>query len=145
MRNGFSLIEILVGVVIIALVVGGVGFSFSSYAARKELESAHARVIALIAHARQKTLAGEHAAAWGVHFETEQAVLFKVPWNPSGVDNRVERMPRRASISSLAFTNDAVVFARLTGAANAGSVTLSLRRDASVFRTISVNALGIIE
>jgi prepilin-type N-terminal cleavage/methylation domain-containing protein len=147
MKNGFSLIEVVISFAILSLVAWGVIFSFSSYSARKDLDSASARIVALVAEARSKTLAGESNSAWGIHFEETKAVLFKAPtYNPSGVDNKTEMIPRRVSISSINFQNNQVIFARLTGAANpSGSITLSVRGNASLSKTISVNALGTIE
>lgn len=145
--TGFTLIEIIISIVVLALVVGGVVFSFSSYAARKELQSANARAAALIAEARSKTLAGEGNSAWGVHFEETKAVLFKAPtYNPSASENKTEAMPNRVYISSVNFQNSQIIFARLTGAASsAGSVIFSIRGNSSPSKTISVNALGTIE
>ena len=147
MKNGFTLIEILVSLVILTLVMGAGWFSFSGYTARKELDSTTARVAALVAEAKSKTLAGEAGSAWGVHFEETKAVLFKAPTYQAGAaDNKTEAMPRRVLISSISFSNSEAIFKRLTGAAlSAGSVTLSVRGNASLFKTISVNALGVIE
>jgi len=145
--KGFSLIEIIISLVVLALVVGGIIFSFSSYAARKELQSANARVATLIAEARSKTLVGEGNVAWGVHFEETKAVLFKAPtYNPSTVENKIEAVQKRVYISSINFQNNQIIFARLTGAASsAGSVILSVRGNSSLTKTISINALGTIE
>lgn len=147
MKNGFSLIEVIIGVSLLALVASAGWFSFSSYAARRELESGTARVAALLSEARSKTLAGENSSAYGVHFETDRAVLFRAPTYSGGnTDNKTELMPRRVTISTVSFSGSEVVFKRLTGAANAaGSVTLSVRGNPSVSRTISVNTLGTIE
>lgn len=145
--HGFSLVEIIIGVAVLALVVSAGWFSFSSYAARRELESGTARVAALVSEARNKTLAGEGDSAYGVHFEQDRAVLFRAPTYQAGsANNKTEILPSRISISSINFSNSEVVFKRLTGAAlAAGSVTLSVRGAPSASRTISINALGTIE
>ncbi len=145
-HSGFALLELVVSVAVLALILGAGWFSFSSYAARQELKSGSARVVALMTDARSKTLAGEQGAAWGVHFESDRAVLFKAPsYNPTGADNKTETMPRRIIISANTFPSNEVVFARLTGSANVGSVTLSARGNTSVSKIISVNTLGVVE
>lgn len=147
MKTGFSLIEIIISVALLALVASAGWFSFSSYAARRDLESGAARVAALLSEARSKTLAGEGGSAYGVHFEQDRAVLFRAPTYQAGsADNRTEILPSRVSISAVAFSGNEVVFKRLTGAANAaGSIVLSVRGTPSVSRTISVNTLGTVE
>lgn len=111
------------------------------------MESGTARVAALVSEARSKTLAGENDSAYGVHFELDRAVLFRAPSYQAGsTNNKTEILPSRIIISTVNFSNSEVVFKRLTGAAlGAGSLTLSLRGDPSVSRTISINALGTIE
>lgn len=145
--SGFSLIEIIVSVAAVALVLSAGWFSFSSYAARQELQSGAARVAALITEARSKTLAGENSSAYGVHFESDRAVLFRAPTYQAGsADNKTELMPRRITISAISFSGNEVVFKRLTGAATSvGSVTLSVRGNASVSKTVSVWLAGTIE
>lgn len=147
MKRGFSLIEIIVSIALLALVASAGWFSFSSYAARRELESGVARVVALLSEARSKTLAGENYSAYGVHFEPDRAVLFRAPTYQAGsADNKTEVLPSRITISTIGFSGNEVVFKRLTGAVNtAGSITLSVRGTPSVSRTISVNTLGTIE
>lgn len=147
MRKGFSLIEIIVSVAALALVASAGWFSFASYAARRELDSGAARVAALITEARSKTLAGEGSAAYGVHFESDRAVLFRAPtYTVGNADNKTELMSRRISISTISFSGSEVIFKRLTGAAvSAGSVTLSVRGNASVSKTVSVGLSGTIE
>lgn len=147
MKKGFSLIEIIVSIAALALVLSAGWFSFASYAARQELQSGVARVAALITEARSKTLAGENSSAYGVHFESDRAVLFRAPTYVSGnPDNKTELMPRRIIISTISFSGNEVVFKRLTGAAvSAGSVALSVRGNASVSKIVSVSATGTIE
>ena len=145
-HSGFTLLELVVSVAVSALILGAGWFSFSSYAARQELKSGSARVAALIVEARSKTLSGEGASAWGVHFESDKAVLFKAPsYSSTGADNKTETMPRRIIISSNTFSSNEVVFARLTASANAGSVTLSVRGNSSISKIIYVNTLGVVE
>lgn len=144
--HGFSLIEVIVSIAALTLVLGAGWFSFASYAARQELQSGAARVSALIGEARGKTLAGEGGAAWGVHFDADKAVLFRAPnYQAGNAENKTEILPRRVTASAVTFSNNEIVFARLTGASNAGVVTLAVRGNLSVSRTITVNTLGVVE
>lgn len=145
--RGFSSIEIIVSVTALALVLSAGWFSFASYAARRELDSGAARVAALITEARSKTLAGENSSAYGVHFESNRAVLFRAPTYSAGsADNKTELMTRRITISTISFSGSEVVFKHLTGAAiAAGSVTLSVRGNASVSKTVTVGLAGTVE
>lgn len=146
-NHGFTLLEVMVSVAILALVASVGWFSFASYAARRELDSSAARVAALITEAQRKTLAGEDSSAYGVHFESDRAVLFRAPSYVSGsADNKTEMLTRRITIPTISFSGNEVIFKRLTGAAvSAGSVTLSVRGNSSVSKTVSVNALGVVE
>ena len=147
MKKGFTLLEVVVSVAALMLVFSAGWFSFSSYAARRELESGATRVAALIIEARSKTLAGENSSAYGVHFEQDRAALFRAPTYVSGsADNKTEMLARRTLISSIDFTNSEVVFKRLTGAAvSSGSVTLSVRGNLSLIKIITVESVGTIE
>ena len=147
MKKGFTLLEVVISITALALVLSAGWFSFSSYAARRELESGAARIAALITEARSKTLAGENNSAYGVHFEQDRAALFRAPTYISGsADNKTEMLARRAIISSIDFTNSEVTFKRLTGAAiSSGSVTLSVRGNPSLLKIITVESLGTIE
>lgn len=145
--KGFTLIEILVSLAILA-VISVIGLnSFSSVNTDKALDLEAEKVISLIAKARALTLSAKDGAAYGVHFEERTAVLFRGPTYSSGaLANQVQAFNDIVKLSAAALAGGGVevLFAKLTGAtAQSGTITLAAVRDASKTRVITIAATGV--
>ena len=145
-QRGLTLIEILLALAIVGI-VSAVGMSALSNANKNQaltLESE--KVLSLLSRARSETLAAKDSSAFGVHFETSKAVLFKGPTYGAGASgNDIQALSDLVTISSISLsggTSD-VVFQKLTGAASAsGTIRLSLLSNASASTTITIAPTG---
>lgn len=146
--RGFTLIEVLVSLAILAIIsVIGLN-SFSTVNTGKALDLETEKVVSLIATARALTLSAKDGAAYGVHFEERKAVLFKGPSYTVGAPSNQEQALHdavRTSAVALAGGGAEVLFTKLTGAtAQSGVITLAAVRDASKTRVITIAATGVV-
>ncbi|HEY4508129.1 MAG TPA: prepilin-type N-terminal cleavage/methylation domain-containing protein [Candidatus Paceibacterota bacterium] len=145
--RGFTLVEVLVSLAVLAIIsVIGLN-SFSTVNTGKALDIETEKVISLIAKARALTLSAKDGAAYGVHFEERKTVLFKGPTYSAGASgNQEQALNDAVRISAVALTGGGaeVLFAKLTGAtAQSGTVALAAVRDASKTRVITIAATGV--
>lgn len=146
-KEGFTLIEVLVSLAIIA-VISALGISaMSPLNTDKALVAEVEKVVSLIVKARSETLAAKESSVYGVHFEERKAVLFKGPTYSAGAaGNQIQTLHDEVKISALALVGGGaeVVFAKLTGATlQSGTVTLSTLRDAGKTKVITITATGV--
>ncbi|MBI2100754.1 MAG: type II secretion system protein [Candidatus Vogelbacteria bacterium] len=139
MKRGFTLLEFLIVVGIIALLTSLVLWPFANFRDEKLLDGAAEDILTFLNEARTRTLSSDGATAYGVYFESAKMTL--VP------DNKEVVWPNRLTISEIALTGGGatLMFKRLTGAtAESGTVTVSLVSDNSRQRVIAVSAAGSI-
>ena len=147
-NKGFSFIEILVVIAVLAIIVLIVAAGLSSFYKSQTLNSAVNQVISLINQARSKTLSSEDASQYGLHFETSRIILFKggsfIEFSP---DNKEFVLPASVEIYDL-FLNGGgsdLVFQRLTGQTDEdGTISLRLKAGASKTKIITIEPSGII-
>lgn len=148
-KGGFSLIELLIVVVIIATIAAFLLSSLFRSQERQNLNAASDDVVSLVAEARSRTLAARNDSVWGVHFETERVVLFAGPTFSEGApENKEATFPKRVIISDidLASAGDDIIFTRLSGETGQyGTITISLENDSSQNKIITVSATGVVE
>lgn len=146
--RGFTLLEILISVAILAIVATMFVGVFGGWRASGDLEDARSNIIGMLKDARSKTLASESNAAYGVHFETLKTVLFKgAVYNALDPANKNYILPSSAEISNINLTGGAVdtVFTRLLGTTTAsGTITIESKRDQNT-RVITIFATGNTE
>ncbi len=145
---GFTLVELLIVISIagiISLLTMGV---FSKMADREALDKQTAIVLSLLNDARASTLSAKNAQSFGVHFESNRAVLYVGPTYSAGATtNKSEIMSGRVSISNISLSGGGsnVLFDRLTGATSqTGTVTLSLVASPAQTKTITINGTGLV-
>ncbi len=140
--------EILV-VIGVFMVIMSISFYYLSGFNKKEaLEKDVAGLTALIRNARLLSVASKDAQLFGIHLDTDKAVLFEgSTYTPGGEDERVIVFSKQVYMSGYALnlgTPD-IVFSRLVGnTQNYGDITLSLKDD-SASSTISVLQTGVIK
>ncbi len=145
--KGFTLIEILLALGILAIIsILGV-MSLSNVNKDRALVVETERVLSLISKARSFTLSAKNGGAYGVHFETQKAVLFKGPTYTSGiVTNEIQAINAEVKISAISLVGGGteVLFSKLTGATTqTGTITLSSVRNSSQTKTVIIVGTGI--
>lgn len=142
---GFTLVEILVVVGLLALVSFLAIVPFTSFRDAKSLDGAAEDALSLLHEAQTRTLSSDGASPYGVYFESDKITLFKGETFVVGApDNKEISLHNRLTISAIALAGGAsAVFKRLTGATdNSGTVTISLVSDTAQKRIITISAAG---
>lgn len=149
MRNGFTLLEIILGLAVIAIISGILLSAFASFREAGQLTEAHSSIIGILKDARSRTLASKNNSNYGAHFEETKTVLFKgSAYSSSDTSNETYLLPAGIKISSVDLTGGAVdtVFTRLLGTTTAsGSVTISSRHNGGQSKTITILSTGVVK
>jgi len=145
--KGFTVIEVLVAIALAGIIAAIGVASFVNWNTTEALDTETGKIISLLLEARSLTISGSDSSAFGVHFESGKAVLFRgSTYTPESPSNRTQALHDEVRISSIALTGGAsdVVFKKLTGAtAQSGTVTLVSARDAQKTRTITITLTGV--
>lgn len=144
--RGFTVLEALIAVAIIALLSAVVLGSFSGYRNEQALRHETDNVMTLLARARSQSLASIDSSSYGVHIEDDRVVLFKGgSYDAEDGENEIMMLNAAVTISDISLSGgaEAVSFDRRTGDASAsGTITLELASDASKQKTITITATG---
>jgi len=147
-KKGFSLIEILIVVGILAFLIGAVLVIMNSFQRGKVLDSAAEEIINSLRLAQSRTLASEGASSYGIYFENNKFTLFKGNFfNAALPDNEIHQLPPTLIISQINLTDatSSVAFARLTGYAQSyGTIKVEMTTDASQNRIIYIDSSGTV-
>ena len=149
MRNGLTLIEVLIVIAISAFLTIGSLAVYSNFNKGKAFDAGIQGVVNLLKDAKSSTLASKDATVYGVHFETSRAVFFKgSTFSEPDPFNRVYTMPADIELSSIVINGGGsdIVFDRLTGETEQfGTTTISRISDPSVTKDIVIGATGVVE
>ena len=139
MKKGFTILEILFGIAILAIAITIVALSFSKINQSAALEKSVDTAISVFNEARSLTLASKSATSFGVRIESTELVL--VPTNTITTFNNLVGV-RNINING----GSTVTFKRLTGATdNIGSFEIYLKDAPTVYRIVTITATGITE
>ena len=139
MKKGFTILEILFGIAILAIAITIVALSFSKLNQSAALEKSVDTAISVFNEARSLTLASKSATSFGVRIESTELVL--VPTNTITTFNNLVGV-RNINING----GSTVTFKRLTGATdNIGSFEIYLKDAPTVYRIVTITATGITE
>jgi prepilin-type N-terminal cleavage/methylation domain-containing protein len=143
---GFTLVELLIVVAIVAIVAGITFASFNKMRTQQALLGASEQVTTLLNQARAKTLAAEDASRWGVKLASTTVTLFKGSTYSSSAATNVVVSLTGVTIfaSSLGGGATQIVFDRLTGkTANYGTITISAIADPTLTKVITIRSTGV--
>ena len=147
--KGFTLIEILITVCIIAILSGIILTSLSDFRASSDINGSKDEILTTLQEARSLTLSSKNDSNYGVQFSVSSVTLFKGPiYTADDPSNKVHFLPQGAEISSISLTGGAsgVLFSRLTGAVSAsGTITIRAKAKPEKTRSITISSSGLIE
>src|SRR3989344_4111459 len=130
-HKGFTVLEILVAISILALAVTIVAFSFSKLNSSQALDKSATLVTSILDEARSLTLSSKGAT-------------YSQP-DPANVVTSLHALVGMRNIT-LSGGGTSVVFKRLTGNTDeTGTAEIFLKASPTTFRTITVRATGIVE
>jgi prepilin-type N-terminal cleavage/methylation domain-containing protein len=147
-NKGFTLVEILIAIALMALISTVVIFSFSKVNSMGALDKGSAEIVSTLNEARSLTLSSKDSSSYGVRFGESEVVLFRGVYNPSSSENILIPLNSLIRISgvSLVGGGSEVLFERLSGRVEtSGSVTVSLVNDPSQSKIINIHETGLSE
>lgn len=139
--RGFTMIEILITVSIIAVVaLFTIGNGIDTNA-RADVASEHTTLLELLTHARNQAMNNVNQTPHGVHISSNAFTSFEgLTYNPSDPANK--DTVRNTSVSATGLTD--IVFDQLSGRATPSSGSITLSKGDST-RSITINAEGRID
>lgn len=150
-RNGFTLIEVLISIGVLAILSSGVYFLGSGFLEKRVLDDNVSGIVATLRNAQTRATAGENDSNWGVHFNNNGASqqfyeLYYGPAYASGTVFSTTYLSSRVQfVDPVAASSVDIMFLESTGLpALSESVTLSLISRLSLQTTISVNSAGLV-
>ncbi len=146
--GGFTLIEVIVVVAVTAIIATIIVKSYSLFNIKVSLESDVGRVATALYRARADTIVGRGGLQYGVHFDSNKAVLFQGASYSSGAStNKNFPFSTRVSITSVSLSGggNEVIFDKLTGTTvNFGTIKFGTSGVASATSTITISNNGIM-
>lgn len=148
-NNGFTMLEALIALAILALLVTIILISLPRLNSRQALEKSVDTVVSVLDDARSRTLASIGGEQYGVYIDTSRVILFKgASYSSSNPDNAVVPLNNLVATRSIALNGGGseVVFERLTGnTGEYGTLEVYLLASTTEFRTITINLTGVVE
>ncbi len=144
-NSGLTLLEVVLAISIVALVAVMAFLPLNEFRQRQSLAGASEQVLSLLGEARSKTLASWENSQYGVHFATDQVVLFKGNQYPGTTVTQFD-LPSVVQISeiNLEAGATAVMFERITGTTNqSGSIKVELL-NSSKFEVLHIEPSGLV-
>jgi prepilin-type N-terminal cleavage/methylation domain-containing protein len=151
-NKGISLIEILIAVSIIAIISAIAVPNLSKFHNQQALQNTTEDVVSLLNEARNNTISSKNSNTYGVHLETDRAILFTgTTFNSNDSSNvpvifdTATIIPATGGISLNGGGSD-IVFNRITGdTANYGTIIIELISDNTQQKIINISKIGIID
>jgi Tfp pilus assembly protein FimT len=149
LQKGITLIETILALAFITLITGFVVISFGKVNANEALDKSADLVVSVLNEARFMTLSSVNDARYGVHFDSNQVVLFQGPtYNPSASSNVPTLLNAQVGIQNVSLSGGGseVVFNRLTGeTSQTGSLQIYLKSASTTYKTVNISSVGISE
>lgn len=142
MMKGFTLIEMMLTLAVIALLAGISAPIFMSFQARNDLNVASSVVLGSLRRAQSLARAMENDQSWGVYMEDLQLTIFSGTDYASRDVNYDEIFVIAPTVSFSGITE--VVFDRFTGeTSDVGNIIINSNNNDS--RTITINKKGMLQ
>lgn len=150
--RGFSLIELLLVMAILAILSSGVAIWFFGYQRQVELNSVSKMIVDTLRDAQSRSISGKDFAKWGVYFDTigNKFILFRddgTGYSGAAVkeENYLTSFVKIGSVS-LAGGGNEIIFNNLGGGtAQYGIIRIKQSDDTAGFKDIIVTEMGKID
>lgn len=141
--RGFTLIEILISVGVIAILVAVSAAAFSTFMKKDGVVGGSAALAAAIRDARARTLASVEGSRYGVKIDSDRFTVFKgAAYSAENADSPF--LFARGVVASTSIP--VIVFTRLTGLPSAsGIIDVQLSSDPDHRETVRVEGTGLVE
>lgn len=146
--KGYTLIEVLIVVGVLALLTGLASLSVVSFGQTGDIESARAVVTGALKESQANSMALEDNQPWGVHLEAARVIIFRDSgsgYTPGAAGNLVRVLPNKTTLSwSLSTGTDNIEFSRRIGKPdNPGTITFQGAAPETL--KVTINSEGMIE
>jgi len=142
--NGFTLVEIIVVLAMMAILVFSTGYFFGTFTNIARLSADTEMIRALLARTRSKSIYSESGNAFGVYFATTTVYMFQGSYSTSS--SALETYPLSTGVSVSTTLNDdgqSILFDHLSGSAGSYG-TITLNRLGVATSTLLINEIGIV-
>lgn len=154
MKRGYTLIELLLVIGLLAILLSLGGVVFSNFVRQDQVQSEAEKIQNLIQEARVRTvsgytLGGELSLNFGVYFDSDRYILFPgLIYSAEDDRNQVFLLPSGWRFSPIFFPGGSVVFEKVSGEVGnydpaQNFVTLVDSRSGQA-KKITVNRLGVV-
>ena len=144
---GFSFVEVLVAVAVIAMIATISAASFKNFSRSSALKVASEEVYSAFTSARNETLASSGGTVFGVHIGTSSVTRFTgSTYSVGDTTNRTYTFESGVTATS-SFISDGIdiVFSRLTGRPSASGTIFLITESGDATTTMHIYDSGLIE
>lgn len=145
-QNGFTLIELILVIAIIAIIAAGSIPFLASFNQRSQGDAVAREVVSALRFAQQKAIASENDSQFGVYFDdpSNEFIIFRgASYGLNPVEDRVFSYEDSVTISQ-SFTGDEVNFEKVTGN-TADFGTINITTSTGIAYPVTISSLGRIE
>ena len=152
MGKGFSLIELLITIGIVA-VLGTIGtMNLVNYRSRNILDLQTQEIVATLRDAQSRSISQENGRPWGIHFENPTSdpdyysLFASSTYNSSDINSTTTLNSAVVFLDPSSGNSKNVTFSAVTGLPSAAdSITIALNTNNSASSTITISAYGQIQ
>lgn len=150
-KKGFSLIELLTVLGIIAFLAAVSFLTLSGSRRQSSFDQAKVRISALLSDAQNRSINEEGGSAWGVRFDNATSGAFYALFSgtySSSTEKGHYALPTDVQYATTSIPSGSfreIMFKKITGAASSsGSIAIQMAAIPSTSSTISISASGIV-